>query len=332
MEENSRNRLLVNIVIVFACMALLFLCGTAIAGEGNPELGHTWWFWPAWLFIFTFVVGLIAPVSGVGGGVLFVPIATAFFPFSMDFIRGTGLIMAMMSAFSSAPPLLRQGLANLKLMTPLLIVSTVTSIIGGVAGLWITNAFPSGKHYLTVSLGVVLFLIFVVMSKAKKLEYPEVNKIDKMSAALDIGGSWFEPTLGKVVSFKTSKLPIGLAAFALVGFIAGMFGLGAGWANVPVLNMIMGAPIKIATSTSMAIISVNDAAACWIYMSNGALLPLVLIPAILGVYIGAKIGAKLAAKAKPTFVRYLVMGILLMAGIVDIIKGLGGLDIIPKIL
>ena len=278
------------------------------------------------------MVGLIAPVSGVGGGVLFVPIATAFFPFSMDFIRGTGLIMAMMSAFSSAPPLMRKGLASLKLMTPLLIVSTITSIIGGVAGLWITNAFPTGKYYLTIALGVVLFIIFVVMSKAKKLEYPEVKEIDSLSAALGIGGSWFEPTLNKVVEFKTTKLPIGLFAFGLVGFIAGMFGLGAGWANVPVLNMIMGAPIKVATSTSMSIIAVNDAAACWIYISNGALLPLILIPAILGVYIGAKIGAKLAAKAKPTFVRYLVMGILLMAGIIDIIKGLGGLEVIPKIL
>ena len=36
-----------------------------------------------------------------------------------------------------------------------------------------------------------------------------------------------------------------LPAFAAIGFIAGMFGLGAGWANVPVLNLIMGAPIKV---------------------------------------------------------------------------------------
>ncbi|MEF3169239.1 MAG: sulfite exporter TauE/SafE family protein [Deltaproteobacteria bacterium] len=284
------------------------------------------------MFFFTFVVGIVAPLSGVGGGVLFVPIATAFFPFSMDFVRGTGLIMAMMSAFSATPHLMEKGLANLKLMTPILIVSTVFSIIGGVMGLWITNAFPMGKYYLTIGLGVLLFIIFVVMSMAKKLEFPEVTDIDFISKALDISGACFEPHLNKVVEYRTTKMPVGLVAFAAVGTIAGMFGLGAGWANVPVLNMIMGAPIKVATSTSMAIIAVNDAAAAWIYISNGALLALVLIPAILGVYIGSRIGARIAAKAKPIFVRYLVMLILLLAAIIDIIKGLGGLGIIPKII
>ncbi len=321
----------VSIIVVLTM--LICLSGIALAAEGaQASGGSAWWFWPACMFLFTFVVGLIAPVSGVGGGVLFVPIATAFFPFSMDFVRGTGLIMAMMSAFSSTPHLMKKGLANLRLMTPILIVSTVTSIIGGVVGLWITNAFPAGKYYLTIALGVVLFIIFVVMSKAKKLEFPEVTGQDPISEKLDISGAWFEPNLNKVVNYKTTKMPVGLFAFAMVGMVAGMFGLGAGWANVPVLNMIMGAPIKVATSTSMAIITVNDAAAAWIYISNGALLPLVLIPAIIGISIGARIGAKIAEKAKPTFVRYLVMGILLLAGIIDIIKGLGGLGVIPKII
>jgi len=314
-------------VLCLAC-AVYAAAGSAAAGQ------HAWWFWPLCLFIFTFAIGLVAPVSGVGGGVMFVPITTAFFPFSIDFIRGTGLVMAMISAFSSAPYLMKKGLANLKLMTPLVVVSVVTSIIGGIAGLWISNAFPTGKDYLTIALGLILFVIVVVMSIAKKLEYPELDsdKIDGMSQKLDIGGSWYEPTLDKVVHFKTGRLPIGLFAFGGVGFIAGMFGLGAGWANVPVLNMIMGAPIKVATSTSMAIISVNDAAAFWIYLANGALLPLVLLPSVIGITIGARIGAKLAEKAKPTFVRYLVIFILLAASVVDVIKGLGSLHIIPKII
>ncbi len=321
----------ISVLMVLAVIACLTSVGFA-AEAAKDAGGQAWWFWPLCMFFFTFTVGLIAPVSGVGGGVLFVPIATAFFPFSMDFVRGTGLIMAMMSAFSSTPHLMKKGLANLKLMTPILIVSTVFSIIGGVVGLWITNAFPMGKYYLTVALGIVLFIIFVVMMTAKKLEFPEVTSQDAISAKLDISGAWFEPSLNKVVKYRTTKMPVGLVAFAVVGMIAGMFGLGAGWANVPVLNMVMGAPIKVATSTSMAIITVNDAAACWIYISKGALLTLVLIPAILGISIGARIGAKIAEKAKPTFVRYLVMAILLLAGIIDVIKGLGGLGVIPKII
>ncbi len=291
-----------------------------------------WWFWPLVLFFFTLIIGIIAPISGVGGGVLFVPLTTAFFPFSVDFIRGTGLIMALTSALSSAPQLIKRGLANLKILAPVVVVSMVTSVIGGIVGLWITNTFPTGKYYVTIALGIILFLIFIVMGKSKRVEFPEVEKVDSLSQKLGMTGAWFEPSLDRVVEYQTTNLTIALPAFAAVGFIAGMFGLGAGWANVPVLNLIMGAPIKVATSTSMLIITVNDAAAAWVYLANGAILPVIVVPSVLGITIGARIGARIAVKAKPKFVRYLVMGIMLMAAILDIIKGLGGLGIIPKIL
>ncbi len=307
----------------------IFSGGQALAAEAAAQGGGLpWWAWPVILFVFTFVIGLIAPMSGVGGGVLFVPLSTAFFPFSVDFIRGAGLIMALTSALSSSPELIRKGLANIKVMAPVVCVSMITSILGGIVGLWITNAFPSGKYYITIALGVVLFIIFVVMLTSKRVEFPEVREQDGLSRALGLSGSWFEPSLDKVVEYRITRLPVGIFFFALVGFIAGMFGLGAGWANVPVLNLLMGAPIKVATSTSMAIIAVNDAAAAWIYVAKGAVLPMIVVPSVVGISIGARIGAKIAVKAKPAFVKYLVMAIMLLAATLNIIKGLKGLHVI----
>ena len=287
-----------------------------------------WAFWPLALFVFTLVIGLIAPVSGVGGGVLFVPLTVAFFPFNVDFIRGAGLIMALTSALSSAPHLMKKGLANLRIMAPVVVVSMITSILGGIVGLWVTNAFPTGKFYIYIALGIVLFIIFVVMLTSKRVEFPEVTSIDPISAKLGISGAWYEPSLDKVVEYRTTKMPVALPAFAAVGFIAGMFGLGAGWANVPVLNLLMGAPIKVATSTSMLIITVNDAAAAWVYLANGAVLPMIVIPSVIGISIGSRIGARIAVKARPKFVRYLVMGVMLLAAVLDIQKGLSGLGVI----
>lgn len=292
-------------------------------------LVDAWWFWPAVLFLFTFVIGIIAPISGVGGGVLFVPLTTAFFPFNVDFIRGTGLIMALTSSLSSAPQLTKKGLANLRIMAPIVAVSSVTSILGGIVGLWITNSFPEGKHYINIMLGIVLFVIFVVMATSKRVEFPEVREQDGLSKKLGVVGAWYEPSLERVVEYRITNMAIAIPAFAMVGFIAGMFGLGAGWANVPVLNLIMGAPVKVATSTSMLIITVNDAAAAWIYLANGAVLPVIVIPSVIGITIGARIGAKLAVKAKPKAVRYLVMGIMLMSAVLDVWKGLSGLGYVP---
>lgn len=289
-----------------------------------------WFFWPVILFLLTLGIGILAPLSGVGGGVLFVPITSAFFPFSVDFIRGAGIIMALTSALSSAPQLTKQGLANLKAMAPLTVVSIITSIAGGMLGLWVTRAFPGGEDYIKIALGIVIFFVFVVMVTSKRIEFPEVKSIDSISKRLGLSGSWYEPSLNRAVHYKLTRLPFALPAFAAVGFIAGMFGLGAGWANVPVLNLIMGAPIKVATSTSMAIITVNDAAASWVYLANGAILPLIVVPSVIGITIGARIGARIAARARPRFIRYLVIAIMLIAAILDIIKGLGGLGIIPK--
>ncbi len=77
-----------------------------------------WWIWPIALFLTTFLLGIVAVLSGVGGGVLFVPIVGSFFPFHLDFVRGTGLLLALSGALSAAPSLLASGLASLRLAMP----------------------------------------------------------------------------------------------------------------------------------------------------------------------------------------------------------------------
>ena len=296
-------------------------------------MGAEWWFWPLFLFFFTLLIGIISPVSGVGGGVLYVPLATVLTPFNVDFIRGAGLVMAVTSALTSVPYLVRKGLANIRLFAVIAPIMVITSVLGGMAGLWVTNAFPSGKYYVKLLLGIIILLVFFIMLLSKKLEFPEVKdeEIDSWSKKLGIFGEWYEPSLERIVHYRIKNLPIGVFMFGIIGFIAGMFGLGAGWANVPLLNMIMGAPIKVATATSMLIITAN-APAIGIYLAKGAVLPVVIVPSILGITIGARIGAKIAEIIKPAFVRWLVIGVLFLAGILNIIKGLEGLGVLPHII
>jgi len=284
--------------------------------------------WIGLLFLFTIAVGVVAPIGGVGGGVLFVPLVTAFFPFSVDFIRGAGLIVALTSSLFSAPYLIQKGLANVKIMYLMGVVSIVTSIVGGVMGLWITNAFASGEAYFTIALGVLLFIIFVLMITSKRVEFPLVKRVDRWSRELELKGAWYEHSMEKTVEYQTTNIALGMVCFGAVGFVAGMFGLGAGWASVPVLNLVMGAPIKVSVATSMAIITVNSAAASWVYIAKGATLPLICIPSVVGTTIGARIGSRVSERARPVFVKYLVMGIMVFAAVLDIFKGLRGAGII----
>ncbi|MBW2567064.1 MAG: sulfite exporter TauE/SafE family protein, partial [Deltaproteobacteria bacterium] len=88
---------------------LLYSSPVMAAAEGVMTAGaqdHAWWFWPLVLLVVTFVMGILAVLGGVGGGVLFVPIISGFFPFHLDFVRGTGLLVALSGALAAGPGLL----------------------------------------------------------------------------------------------------------------------------------------------------------------------------------------------------------------------------------
>jgi hypothetical protein len=102
-----------------------------------------------------------------------------------------------------------------------------------------------------------------------------------------------------------------------------MFGLGAGWANIPVLNLLMGAPLKISVATSKFLLSITDTSAAWVYLNKGGIIPLVAIPSIVGLMLGSLVGVKILARAKPAAIRYIVIAVLLFAGVRALLKGLG---------
>lgn len=70
----------------------LILCIISLACGGEAQIPTTsslpWWAWSLILFVLTFILGIVAVLGGVGGGVLFVPIVGGFFPFNLNFVRG----------------------------------------------------------------------------------------------------------------------------------------------------------------------------------------------------------------------------------------------------
>ena len=276
-----------------------------------------WWIWPLALFAVTFVLGIIAVLSGVGGGVLFVPIVGGFFPFHLDFVRGAGLLLALSGALSAGPALLRGGLASLRLAMPLAVVGSVTSIAGALLGLALPTAF------VQTALGVTILAIAALMWSSKKSEQPDGVRSDALGEALRMHGVYHDPASGRDVEWRVQRTAAAFVAFAGIGVLAGMFGLGAGWANVPVFNLLMGVPLKLSVGTSGFLLSVIDTSAAWIYINRGAVLPMLVAPSIIGVMLGAKIGARLLRVAHAATVRRLVIVLLLVAGARALLKGLG---------
>jgi uncharacterized membrane protein YfcA len=299
--------------LLFSSPAIAASEQVAAAGSG----GHAWWFWPLVLLVVTFVMGVLAVLGGVGGGVLYVPIISGFFPFHLDFVRGTGLLVALCGALAAGPGLLKMNLASLRLAIPVALIASACAIVGAMIGL----ALPT--HIVQIALGGTILGICVLMLVAKKSEYPDVEKADKISSALNIYGVYHEKSSGKTVDWKVHRTPAGLCLFVLIGVMAGMFGLGAGWANVPVLNLLMGAPLKISVATSKFLLSITDTSAAWIYMNQGCVIPMMVVPSLVGIMLGSFIGVRLLAVARPTVIRWIVIGMLGFAGLKALLKGLG---------
>jgi hypothetical protein len=276
-----------------------------------------WWVWPIVLFVATFAMGIVAVLAGVGGGVLFVPIVSAFFPFHLDFVRAAGLLIALTSAVSAAPSLLVSGLASLRLAMPLALVGSVTSIVGALVGLALAT------EVLQIALGLTILAIALLMWRAGRSAHPEVASPDALGAALGMQGVYHDPALGREVAWRVHRTPAAFLAFAAIGLLAGMFGLGAGWANVPAFNLLMGVPLKLAVGTSGLLLSVVDTSAAWVYLNRGAVLPMIVVPSLIGVMLGAKVGARLLRIAPAVVVRRIVLAVLLVAGARALLKGFG---------
>ncbi|HEX9672451.1 MAG TPA: sulfite exporter TauE/SafE family protein [Burkholderiales bacterium] len=284
---------------------------------GGTGAGMPWWVWPVVLFAVCFALGLVAVPAGIGGGVLFVPIVSGFFPFHLDFVRGAGLLVALAGALAAGPGLLRTGLADLRLALPFALVGSVGAIVGALVGL----ALPAAA--VESALGVTVLCIAALMWRAKKSDYPEVAQPDKLGAALRMSGIFHDHAAGREVAWRVHRTPLALVLFAGIGVLAGVFGLGAGWANVPVLNLVMGAPLKLAAGTSGFILSFVDTSAAWVYINRGALLAIVAVPSVIGMMLGAFIGARLLRTLKAAVIRRMVIALLVVAGARALTKGLG---------
>ncbi|MGD9134195.1 MAG: sulfite exporter TauE/SafE family protein, partial [Desulfobacterales bacterium] len=154
-------------IFLLSCPALAAATEQSTAGA----TGYPWWFWPIILFFFCLILGVLAVMAGVGGGVLYVPLVSGFFPFHIDFVRGVGLMVALAGALAAGPGLLRRNLANLRLALPVALVASTCSIFGAMLGLYLSSLNP---NIIQACLGITIVGIAMLLLFSKNTEKPVV--------------------------------------------------------------------------------------------------------------------------------------------------------------
>ncbi len=276
-----------------------------------------WWMYPLVLFIFSFFLGIISAIAGIGGGSIYVPVVAAFFPFNFDLIRGSGLFLTLGSSLSAIPQLLKKGFADIRLALPFALSSSIFSIIGAHIG------FALEEKILKIMLGIIMLVVsgFMILSRTKTF-FSVTGKKDFIASALKIGGVFKSGETDKDVEWNIKHSITGIILFAAIGLLSGMFGIGGGWAGVPVMNLLMGVPLKLAAGTSSIIISANSSSAIWVYVIKGAVFPLIAIPSFLGVAFGSKVGARIMGKVNSNLIKWIIIVFLLGSGIKTILENI----------
>jgi uncharacterized membrane protein YfcA len=286
-------------------------------------------FFFAAMFLFTVVIGIVTQIAGTGGGVIFTTLTLGFTNIHPDIVRATGLLAAMCGTRMSARRFLRKGLANIRIVLLMGVTYSIFAIIGAIIGLYITRELGTfGTAVIKLLLGVIVLLVGVLYLTMKKVEYPEVENVDRFTEKLGLEFPYWEESLQDVVEYRVRRAWLGILLFCCVGIISGMFGLGAGWAVTPVLNLAMSVPLKVATASSVTMISLGDTAAIFPYLMSNSLIPIFAVPAVAGLMVGAEIGSRIAVRVKPRVVRYILIGILFFAGIKLITTGLSLMGVI----
>ena len=303
-------------------MGFLLLAGAAapaLALAPAPPVTSAvpWWAWPLALFLVTFLLGIAAVLAGVGGGVLFVPIVSGLFPFHLDFVRSAGLLLALAGSLAAGPSLLMSGMASLRLALPFALIGSVFSMVGALV------SFQVPADVMQAMLGITIMLIVLLMWRSGSTESSGGGGSDRIAAALGLAGVYFDSVSGRDVDWRVQHTVAGFAAFAIIGLVGGMFGLGAGWANVPALNLLLGVPLKGAVATSNIVMSIVNTSAAWIYIERGAVLPMIVTPSVVGVMLGARIGARLLHRLPAEVLRRIVIAILLLSGSRALLTGFG---------
>lgn len=269
------------------------------------------------------IAGFLGSMLGLGGGFLIVPIITLGSGIPIQFAIGSSLVSIVVNACTATSIYIKHHMTNLKLG---LLLSTML-IPGAAAGAYLGSILPS--QVLTIIFGVLLLYIAWSMVPRKQKQFsPEqieeqntvFEKLHAPHAWLD--DSYYDPALGREVSYKVHRPLTGMVTSFFGGALSSLLGIGGGIVNVPVMHGLMKIPDKATIATSSILLAFTTMTGALIYASNGYIVPYLVAPLCIGVYLGARLGAALAHRVKGQVLLVILSIFLVLTAISMVLKGL----------
>jgi uncharacterized protein len=262
------------------------------------------------------VAGLLGALTGLGGGVVLVPLLTIFFKTDLRYAIGASLVSVIATSSGAAAAYVKEGFSNIRIGMFLEIATT----LGALCGAFLATVVPT--RFLAMIFGVVL-LYSAYLSRKPRPRAQRNLPPDPVGTKLKMNGS-FPSEEGGLRQYNVQNVPTGFSLMFGAGALSGLLGIGSGAVKVLAMDQAMKIPFKVSTTTSNFMIGVTAAASAGIYLSRGYIDPGLAMPVMLGVLAGSLLGVRILMKAETKVLRVVFSLVIAFLGAQMIYKGIVG--------
>ena len=257
------------------------------------------------LLVSAYLAGLLGSLTGLGGGVVVIPVLTLGFGVDFHYAIGAALVASIATSSGSGSAYVKEGITNIRLGMFLEIATTIGAVVGAIIAVWLNNST------IAIIYGGVLILT-AAMQQRRKSDHDGVVGSD-LARRLKLFGTWPQRD-GSMKAYQLRGVGGGFSVMLLAGMLSGILGIGSGVLKVIAMDGIMKVPFKVSTTTSNFMMGVTACASAVVYIQRGNIVPGIACPVLIGVLFGALTGARLLKKLDVRLLRQIFcIAILLVA-------------------
>lgn len=236
------------------------------------------------LLVGAYAAGLLGSLTGLGGGVVVIPLLTLCFGVDFHYAVGAALVASIATSSGSGSAYVKEGITNIRLGMFLEIATTIGAVAGAMVAVYLNN------NVIAIIYGGVLILTGV-MQFVKKQDHTG-ERGSEAARRLRLYGTWPQKD-GTVQAYELRNVAGGFGVMGIAGMLSGILGIGSGVLKVIAMDNMMKVPFKVSTTTSNFMMGVTACASAVVYVQRGNIAPGIACPVMIGVLLGALTGARL---------------------------------------
>lgn len=261
-----------------------------------------------------FAAGMLGALTGLGGGIIVVPLLTIAFGVDIRYAIGASLVSVIATSSGAAAAYVREGYTNIRVGMLLEVATTIGALAGAYLAGWIS------ANAIAIVFGIVL--LFTAIQSLRPHAEHLTDASDPLARRLRLGSDY--PTPGGRQRYEVRNVPTGFGLMFAAGILSALLGIGSGVVKVLAMDRAMHLPFKVSTTTSNFMIGVTAAASAGVYLSRGYIDPALAFPVMLGVLSGAMVGARVLTRAPTRALRVLFTAVAVVMAAEMLYKGIAG--------